>query len=205
MPPAGSITRWICHRRSNVDRICRLASHEQTPAFRRPGRLNCLLKSFGHISPATTASKQRAARSVRRSMTAQRPPGRILSESRTAGKLSPDWFAAPDTQKPQIDAYSWGRPRTLFELASEEPAPHGEDAILMDKEFDCQSPRAEDATPARMLNRISCNNVDVKPARVVYTAWANEAGGVRGRSHRHPACARRGFMVVAANPRSTAP
>ena len=28
-----------------------------------------------------------------------------------------------------------------------------------------------------LLGRVSCNDVDVEPGRVVYTAWANEAGG----------------------------
>jgi glycine cleavage system aminomethyltransferase T len=30
-----------------------------------------------------------------------------------------------------------------------------------------------------LLNRVSCNDVDVEPGRVVYTAWANEAAASR--------------------------
>ena len=36
-------------------------------------------------------------------------------------------------------------------------------------------PASRDA--CALLNRISCNDVDVPPGRVVYTAWTNEAGG----------------------------
>src|SRR5207244_7602804 len=30
----------------------------------------------------------------------------------------------------------------------------------------------------RLLNRVSCNNVDVPAGRVVYTQWLNEKGGI---------------------------
>ena len=32
--------------------------------------------------------------------------------------------------------------------------------------------------PAKCLNRISANNVDVEPGRIVYTQWCNERGGI---------------------------
>jgi len=98
--------------------------------------------------------------------------GAYFSESH--GWELPDWFA-PTPEQAKIEAYSWGR-QNWFGWHAEEHRAAREDAILMD-----MSSMAKFLVQGRdacaLLNRISCNNIDVAPGRVVYTAWTNEVGG----------------------------
>jgi len=99
--------------RSNVDRFCRW--QPQTPAFRRAPDAELLAKKLWRTFPPTTASKQRAGRSVRRSiLPAQRPPGRILAMEPRLGAFP---IGSRRHQKPHNrNAYSWVA-RTEFGLA----------------------------------------------------------------------------------------
>jgi 4-methylaminobutanoate oxidase (formaldehyde-forming) len=85
-----------------------------------------------------------------------------------------DWFA-PSPAEAYIDQYSWGRQR-WFDWHAEEHHAARRDVVLIDmssmSKFLVQGRDA-----CELLNRVSCNDVDVEPGRVVYTAWANEAGG----------------------------
>jgi len=171
-----TLAHWIVdgrcpvdHTAFNVDRFAD-GSHN-TPAFRRARTPELLAKSFGAHFPNDSF---KTARGLKRSPLYDRlkAAGAYFSESH--GWELPDWFA-PTPEAAQIDAYSWGR-ENWFDWHAEEHRAAREDAILMDmssmSKFLVQGRDA-----CALLNRISCNNVDVETDRVVYTAWTNEAGG----------------------------
>ena len=86
----------------------------------------------------------------------------------------PNWYALPGMKREY--AYSYGR-QNWFPAAQAEA-----DALKSDVVFFDQSSFAKFEVKGRdachVLNRISCNNVDVAPGRIVYTQWLNERGGI---------------------------
>lgn len=91
-----------------------------------------------------------------------------------AGYERPNWFGAPG-EKPAY-SYSYGR-QNWFEASRSEHVAVREQVGLFD-----QSCFAKIAVKGRdalgLLNRVSCNDVDVAPGRVVYTQWLNKKGGI---------------------------
>ncbi|MGB8621199.1 MAG: aminomethyltransferase family protein, partial [Paracoccaceae bacterium] len=86
----------------------------------------------------------------------------------------PDWFA-PTPEQARIEEYSWFR-QNWFGWHAEEHRAAREDVILTDMSSMSKfSVEGRDA--CALLNRLSCNEVDVEPGRVVYTAWVNARGG----------------------------
>lgn len=171
-----TLAHWIVdgrcpvdHTAFNVDRFA--DGTHNTPAFRRARTPELLAKSFGAHFPNESF---KTARGLKRSALYDRlkEAGAYFSESH--GWDLPDWFA-PTPQDAKIDRYSWGR-QNWFDWHASEHRTAREDAILMDmssmSKFLVQGRDA-----CALLNRISCNQVDVAIGRVVYTAWANEAGG----------------------------
>lgn len=171
-----ALAHWIVdgqcpvdHTAFNADRFAD-GSHN-TPAFRRDRTRELLAKSFGGHFPNDTF---KTARNLKRSALYDRlkSAGAYFVESH--GWELPDWFA-PSPDKAQIEAYSWGRQNWWDWHAAEHRAARN-DVILMD-----MSSMAKFLVQGRdavsLLNRISCNEVDVPPGRVVYTAWTNEKGG----------------------------
>jgi 4-methylaminobutanoate oxidase (formaldehyde-forming) len=166
------ITEGSCpvdHTSFNVDRFAD-GSHN-TPAFRRARTPELLAKSFGPHYPNSTFA---TARGLKQSVLHDRlrSAGAYFTESH--GWELTDWFA-PTPAEAHIDHYSWGRQR-WFDWHAEEHHAARRDVILIDmssmSKFLVQGRDACD-----LLNRVSCNDVDVEPGRVVYTAWANELGG----------------------------
>ena len=86
----------------------------------------------------------------------------------------PNWYARDGVQ-PAYE-YSYGR-QNWFNCAQYEA-----DALKNDVVFFDQSSFAKFSVGGRdacaTLNRISANNVDVEPGRIVYTQWLNERGGI---------------------------
>lgn len=171
-----TLAHWIVdgrcpvdHTAFNVDRFAD-GSHN-TPAFRRARTPELLAKSFGAHFPNDSF---KTARGLKRSPLYDRlkAAGAYFSESH--GWELPDWFA-PSPAQAQIDTYSWGR-QNWFGWHAEEHRAAREDAILMDmssmSKFLVQGRDA-----CALLDRLSGNTIDVAPGRVVYTAWANTAGG----------------------------
>ena len=171
-----TLAHWIVDGRCPVDHtafnVDRFADGSQnTPAFRRARTKELLAKSFGAHFPNDTF---KTARGLKRSVLFDRlkSAGAYFVESH--GWEQPDWFA-PSPGEAKVETYSWGRQNWWDWHAAEHQAARN-NVILMD-----MSSMAKFLVQGRdavgLLNRISCNDVDVLPGRVVYTAWTNEAGG----------------------------
>jgi 4-methylaminobutanoate oxidase (formaldehyde-forming) len=171
-----AIARWIVegacpvdHTSFNVDRFA--DGTHNTPAFRRARTPELLSKSFGAHFPNSTFT---TARGLKQSILYDRlrTHGAYFTESH--GWELPDWFA-PTPEQARIERYSWGR-QHWFEWHAEEHRAARQDVVVLDmssmSKFLVQGRDA-----CELLNRVSCNDIDVEPGRVVYTAWANEAGG----------------------------
>src|SRR4029079_8103713 len=91
-----------------------------------------------------------------------------------AGYERPNWFGARGETPRYV--YSYGR-QNWFDASRREHVSVRERVGLFD-----QSCFAKFAVPGphalQLLNRVSCNEIDVAPGRVVYTQWLNEKGGV---------------------------
>ena len=86
----------------------------------------------------------------------------------------PNWYAR-DGVKPEYE-YSYGR-QNWFPCADYEAKRLMTDCVFFDQSsFAKYSVEGRDA--CKVLNRISANNVDVAPGRIVYTQWLNERGGI---------------------------
>jgi 4-methylaminobutanoate oxidase (formaldehyde-forming) len=171
-----TLAHWIAeghcpvdHTAFNVDRFAD-GSHN-TPAFRRARTPELLAKSFGAHFPNESFQ---TARGLKQSVLHERlkAAGACFSESH--GWELPDWFA-PTPQEAKVERYSWGR-QNWFDWHAAEHRAAREDVIVMD-----MSAMAKFLVQGRdavtLLNRISCNEVDVTPGCVVYTAWTNAQGG----------------------------
>ncbi|MFM8530584.1 MAG: FAD-dependent oxidoreductase [Ilumatobacteraceae bacterium] len=170
------VARWIVdgacpvdHTSFNVDRFA--DGTHNTPAFRRARTPELLAKSFGAHYPNSTFM---TARGLKQSVLYDRlrSAGAYFTESH--GWELPDWFA-PTPKQAHIEQYSWQR-QNWFEWHAAEHRAAREDVVVID-----MSSMAKFLVQGRdacaLLSRVSCNDVDVEPGRVVYTAWANEAGG----------------------------
>ncbi|GGD28173.1 GcvT family protein [Sinisalibacter lacisalsi] len=171
-----ALAHWIVdgrcpvdHTGFNADRFAD-GSHN-TPAFRRARTPELLAKSFGAHFPNESF---KTARGLKQSVLHDRlkAAGACFSESH--GWEQPDWFA-PTPQQARIEAYSWGR-QNWWDWHAEEHRAAREDAIVMDMSSMAKF-LVEGRDACALLNRLSCNEIDVAPGRVVYTAWVNEAGG----------------------------
>jgi heterotetrameric sarcosine oxidase gamma subunit len=114
------------------------------------------------------------ARGVRRSPIHEitRKLGAVYGE--VNGWERPNWYAR-DGVKAEYE-YSYGR-QNWFPCAQHEAT-----QLLTNCTFFDQSSFAkfmvEGRDAAKALNRISANDIDVEPGRIVYTQWLNERGGI---------------------------
>lgn len=169
------LAHWIVDGVPPIDvtgiNVNRFTKNEATRAFRRDRGPELLGKMFGqHFHNECFQT----ARDVKRSVLYDRlkAAGAFFSESH--GWELPDWFApTPDAAK--IESYSWHR-QNWFDWHADEHRAAREDVIVMDMSSMSKfSVEGRDA--CALLGRLSCNDVDVEPGRVVYTAWVNERGG----------------------------
>ncbi|MCT8329329.1 GcvT family protein [Albidovulum sediminis] len=169
------LAHWIVDGTPPVDvtamNVNRFTRNEATRAFRRDRGPELLGKMFGqHFHNESFQT----ARNVKRSVLYDRlkAAGAFFSESH--GWELPDWFA-PTPEQAQVERYSWFR-QNWFDWHAEEHRAARRDAVLMDMSSMSKfSVEGRDA--CALLSRLSCNDVDVEPGRVVYTAWVNERGG----------------------------
>lgn len=169
------LAHWIVDGVAPVDvtgiNVNRFTKNEATPAFRRDRGRELLGRMFGQHYPNESFE---SARDLKRSVLHDRlrAAGAFFAESH--GWELPDWFA-PTPQQAKIEKFSWFR-QNWFDWHAEEHRAAREDVIVMDMSAMSKfSVEGRDA--CALLNRISCNDVDVAPGRVVYTAWVNERGG----------------------------
>jgi glycine cleavage system aminomethyltransferase T/glycine/D-amino acid oxidase-like deaminating enzyme len=169
------LAHWIVDGVPPVDvtsiNVNRFTKHVSTPAFRRDRGTELLGKMFGqHFHN----EGYHTARDLKRSVLHDRLAAHGAYFSESHGWEAPDWFA-PSSDQAKIERYSWFR-QNWWNWHAEEHRAAREDVILMDmslmSKFWVEGPDA-----CALLNRLSCNEVDVEPGRVVYTAWVNEKGG----------------------------
>ncbi|MEL7011751.1 MAG: FAD-dependent oxidoreductase [Pseudomonadota bacterium] len=169
------LAHWIVDGLPPLDvtaiNVNRFTKCEATPAFRSDRTPELLGKLFGqhfhNESPKT-------ARNVKRSVLYDRlkAAGAYFGEGHSWEQ--PDWFA-PSPDEAKIEKLSWFR-QNWFDWHAEEHRAAREDVIIMDMtSMSCFFVQGRDA--CALLSRLSCNEVNVEPGRVVYTAWVNEAGG----------------------------
>jgi glycine cleavage system aminomethyltransferase T/glycine/D-amino acid oxidase-like deaminating enzyme len=86
----------------------------------------------------------------------------------------PNWYA-PKGIEPKYE-YSYGR-QNWFPHADAEAKALQTDVVMFDQSsFSKFLVEGKDA--AKVLNRISANDIDVEAGRIVYTQWCNERGGI---------------------------
>ncbi|HUY82991.1 MAG TPA: glycine cleavage T C-terminal barrel domain-containing protein, partial [Steroidobacteraceae bacterium] len=114
------------------------------------------------------------ARGVRRSAVHDRLAANGACFGEAFGWERANWFA-PAGVEPRYE-YSYGR-QNWFAHSAREHAAVRQAAGLFDQSSFAKF-RLEGADALRVLNRVSANDVDVAPGRVVYTQWLNERGGI---------------------------
>ena len=92
----------------------------------------------------------------------------------TAGWERANWFA-PDGVKAEYE-YSFKRQNWFAHSAAEHINVRENVGVFDQSSFSKYRVQGRDAM--QVLNRISANNVDVAPGRIVYTQWLNERGGI---------------------------
>ncbi|MGI9464639.1 MAG: GcvT family protein [Aestuariivirgaceae bacterium] len=114
------------------------------------------------------------ARGVRRSPFHDRLADMGACFGETTGWERPNWFAPDGVEKKY--AYSFGR-QNWFEHADAEAKALRDKVVFFDQtSFAKFMVQGRDA--AKVLNRVSVNNVDVEPGKLVYTQWCNHNGGI---------------------------
>ncbi|SHJ75489.1 4-methylaminobutanoate oxidase (formaldehyde-forming) [Shimia gijangensis] len=169
------LAQWIYDGHPPIDvtgiNVNRFTRHEATKAFRRDRGPELLGKMFGqhyHNDGYETA------RDLKRSVLHDRLAASGAWFAEGHGWEMPDWFA-PSPEEAKIENYSWHR-QNWWDWHAEEHRAAREDVIIMDmstmSKFNVEGPDA-----LSLMSRLSCNDVDVEPGRLVYTAWVNEKGG----------------------------
>ncbi|MFM7784844.1 MAG: FAD-dependent oxidoreductase, partial [Gammaproteobacteria bacterium] len=169
------VAHWIVDGLPPVDvtgiNVNRFSKSENTRAFRRDRTPETLGKSFSQHFPNDS---WHSARDVKRSVLHERlaAAGAYFGESHRWEV--PDWFA-PTPAEARIERYSWFR-QNWWQWHAEEHRAARENVILMDMSLMAKFV-VEGRDACALLNRISCNEVDVEPGRIVYTPWVNQQGG----------------------------
>ena len=86
----------------------------------------------------------------------------------------PNWYA-PDGVEARYE-YSYGR-QNWFEHSAAEHRAVRENVALFDQSSFAKF-RLEGHDALAVIDRVSANNMDVRPGRLVYTQWLNERGGI---------------------------
>ena len=169
------LAHWIVDGLPPIDvtgiNVNRFSRSEATPAFRRDRTPELLGKLFGqHFHN----ENYKTARNVKQSVLYDRLKAAGAHFGEGNGWEAPEWFA-PTPAHATVETYSWFR-QNWFDWHAEEHRAAREDVIVMDMtSMSCFLLQGRDA--CALLSRLSCNEIDVEPGRVVYTAWTNEEGG----------------------------
>jgi 4-methylaminobutanoate oxidase (formaldehyde-forming) len=114
------------------------------------------------------------ARGVRRSALHDRLGAAGACFGEAFGWERANWYAPPGVE-PRYE-YSYGRQNWFEHSAREHHAVRTAVGLFDQSSF--AKFRLEGADAVRILNRVSANDVDVAPGKVVYTQWLNERGGI---------------------------
>jgi 4-methylaminobutanoate oxidase (formaldehyde-forming) len=172
------LAHWIVDGLPPVDvtgiNVNRFTKSESTPAFRRDRTPELLGRLFGqhYHNDAPQTGRNLKCSVLHDRLTAA---GAFFTEGH--GWEMTDWFA-PTPEQAKIDKYSWFR-QNWWDWHAEEHKAAREDVILMDMSF-MSNFIVEGRDACALLNRLSCNQIDVEPGNIVYTQWVNEQGGFEG-------------------------
>lgn len=114
------------------------------------------------------------ARDVRHSPVHERLADRGACFGESAGWERANWFAPEGVSA--VYEHSFGRQSWFDHSAAEHRAAREGVALFDQSSFAKYLVKGQDA--CRVLQRISCNDVDIPPGRMVYTHWLNERGGI---------------------------
>ena len=114
------------------------------------------------------------ARGVRRSPFHDRFVAARACMGETAGWERPMWYA-PEGVEPKYE-YSFHRQNWFDHCGAECEAVRDKVGLFDQSSFPKYLVQGKDA--CAVLNRISANDVDVEPGKIVYTQWLNERGGI---------------------------
>lgn len=172
------LAHWIADGLPPVDvtgiNVNRFTKSECTRAFRRDRTPELLGRLFGqhyHNDAVQTA------RDVKRTVIHDRlaAAGAFFTEGH--GWEMADWFA-PTPEEAKIERYSWFR-QNWWDWHAEEHKAAREDVILMDMTL-MSNFIVQGRDAWTFLSRLSCNQIDAEPGKIVYTQWVNEQGGFEG-------------------------
>ena len=170
------LAHWIVHGRPDVDvtafHIDRLHPYQSTPEYRRTRTVESLGMVYQCHYP--TRSMQ-TARGARRSPVHERLVARGAFFRDVSGWEGADWYA-PSLRgvDPKDEVLSWGRP-SYFPYWQAEHEATRQGVILMDMSFMSKFV-VEGRDAGRVLNFVSCNDVDRDPGVITYTPWLDEGG-----------------------------
>jgi 4-methylaminobutanoate oxidase (formaldehyde-forming) len=114
------------------------------------------------------------ARGVRRSAIHDRLVAAGACMGEVNGWERPNWYA-PKGVEPRYE-YSYGRQNWWPYADAEAKALQSKVAFFDQSSFSKYVVEGKDAL--KVLNKVSANDVDVEPGRIVYTQWCNERGGI---------------------------
>jgi heterotetrameric sarcosine oxidase gamma subunit len=114
------------------------------------------------------------ARGVRRSPFHDRLKALGACFGEVNGWERPNWFA-PQGVEPKYE-YSYGR-QNWWPHADAEAQALKSDVVFFDQSSFAKF-LVEGRDAVKVLNRLSANEIDVEPGRIVYTQWLNERGGI---------------------------
>jgi heterotetrameric sarcosine oxidase gamma subunit len=168
------MAHWILTGRPDADvtgmNIDRLHTYQANPLYRRTRTV----ESLGMVYQCHYPSRSmQTARGVKRSPLHDRLALQRAYFKDVSGWEGADWYAPPGVE-PKIEHYSWGR-QPWFAYWEAEHAAARQDVILMDMSFMSKF-MVQGRDAARLLNRLSTNDIDGPVGVITYTQWLNEGG-----------------------------
>ena len=175
-PGVGSVLAdWIVDGRSPIDLpetdLGRVQKHETNPRFVKARALESLDLSYEVHWPFQQKS---SARGLRLSPLHQKTESHGAVFGELAGWERANWYAPAGVAK-SYD-YSFGRQNWFAHSAAEHRAVRERAGIFDTSSFGKILVQGRDA--CAVLQRVSANDVDVEPGRIVYTQWLNQWGGI---------------------------
>ena len=170
------LAHWIVEGAPDMDvteiNIDRFQKYQTNRAYRRDRTVEIVGEMYKIHHPNETFE---TARNVKRHGLHDRLAAAGACFVQSAGWEIADWYAEPG-QKPEVERYTWDRQSSFGNVAAEHRACR-EDVVVMDMSFMSKF-RVQGRDALAELNRISCNELDVPPGRIVYTQWTNAKGGI---------------------------
>ena len=170
------LARWIIDGKPDADvtaiNVNRFHDCQRNPKYRRDRLVEVLGKMY---APHFPNFGMQSARNVKQSVLHERLLAAGAHFIESASWELADWFASPGESN-TVENYSWGR-QNWFKYHQAAHYAARNDVILMDMSFMSKFlVQGNDA--CHVLNKLSCNDIDVAQGRIVYTQWTNDQGGI---------------------------